>query len=499
MTFSTKPVRKPGWPPARVLRPVFYIIGAVQIGMAGLMLTSALVSVIYREWDQLPGLLSAVLVTALFGFVLFRFVGHSGPITVKVGFAAVGLSWFVISLFGSLPFIFTGAIVDFTNAYFETASGFSTTGASIIPDPAVLSRTMIYWRALTQWIGGMGVIVLSVAILPLLGTGGVQLAKAESPGGTPDRLTPRFQDTARRLWLLYGAFTLVQTGFLVFSDMDLFEALTHSFTTMSTGGFSNEATSLDAFSSYAQWVVTVFMLLAGASFTLHLRALRNPIEYWRSAELKLYLGIVFAAIVIMTGGLLRDQPLDSAIREAAFNSISLITTTGYSTADFGVWRPALQVLVFGLLFIGGMSGSTAGAVKVFRVGILSKAAVLDVRRIIHPRAVFSLRYGKERVPDHVVESIQSFFLFYMFIFMTSTFLVTFIDANLTERLDLVTAASAVATAMGNVGPGLGDVGPLSNFQGLPGLVKWLLSGLMIVGRLEVFPVLVLFSRDLWKR
>lgn len=482
-------------------RTLAFVIGATVTAIGASMLLSAGVSIVYREWDTAVGILAAALITMLSGLIMWRLLGRPSPIGVKEGFATVGLTWFVLSIFGALPYLLTGSIASPTNAFFETASGFTTTGASILADPAVLPKGIGLWRGFTQWVGGMGVIVLSVAILPLLGTGGMQLARAESPGHTPDRLTPRFQETAKRLWLLYLGFTVIQGILLTFGDMSLYQAVVHSFTTMSTGGFGTEATSIAEFSVYTKWVITVFMFLAGASFALHFRALRerDPRRYWESAEFKLYGAIILVATIIVLGGLLRDHSVAIGIRDAAFNVVSLVTTTGYATTDFAAWRPALQIFVVGLMFLGGMAGSTAGAVKTFRVGILSKAAFTDLRRLVYPRGVFSIRFGRDRVADPVVESIQSFFLFYMFLFMTSTFLLAFIDANLSERLDLVTAASAVASSLGNIGPGLGAVGPTSNFATIPDLGKWMLSGLMIVGRLEIFPVLLLFTRDLWRR
>ena len=345
----------------------------------------------------------------------------------------------------------------------------------------------------------MGVIVLGVAILPLLGTGGMQLARAESPGHTPDRLTPRFQETAKRLWLIYAVITLIEFFLLWAGDMDGFEALIHSFTTMSTGGFGTEANSIAGFSVYTQWVITFFMFIAGISFALHFRAFSKPGEYWRSSEFRLYLLISVVAVVIIAGGLWRDHSPAVAIRDAAFNAISLTTTTGFTSTDWSLWRPALQIMVVGLMFVGGMAGSTAGAIKTFRVGVLTKAAFADIRRLVHPRAILVTRFGGRRITEPVVEAVQSFFLFYMFLFMTTTFVVAFIDANMAEGLDLVTVTSAVAASIGNIGPGLGDVGPAANYSGLPDLVKWLLASLMIVGRLEIFPVLVLFTKDLWKR
>ncbi len=486
-------------PAVGLLRTVAFVLGSVLLFVAVAMATSALVSAAYQEFEVAMWIAVAAGITGVFGFATRRFVTRPETITVKQGFATVGLAWFVFSIFGALPYLLSGAIPSISDAVFETASGFTTTGASILPDPSLLPRGISFWRALTQWLGGMGVIVLGVAILPLLGTGGMQLARAESPGHTPDRLTPRFQETAKRLWLVYAGITVIEIIFLALGDMTGFQAVIHSFTTMSTGGFGTEATSIAGFSVYTQWVITVFMFLAGVSFALHYKALRKPGAYLRSAEFRLYVFITLVAVVIVAGGLVRDQSAGDAIRDAAFNTISLTTTTGYASADFGIWRPALQIMMVGLMFLGGMAGSTAGAIKTFRIGILSKAAYSDLRRLIHPRGVFVTRFGDTTVGEPIVEAVQSFFLFYMFLFMSSTFALAFIDANVSEGLDLVTAASAVAASIGNIGPGLGEVGPAANYAGLPDLAKWLLSGLMIVGRLEIFPVLVLFTRDLWRR
>lgn len=487
-------------PPAlSLLKTVAYVLGSVLLFVGVAMTTAAIVGALFGEYETALWIAISAGITSLAGYVTRRVVRRPTSITVKQGFATVGLAWFVFSIFGALPYLLTGEIPNITDAVFETASGFTTTGASILPDPSVLSHGISFWRAMTQWLGGMGVIVLGVAILPLLGTGGMQLARAESPGPTPDRLTPRFQGTAKRLWLVYAAITAVEIVMLWVGDMDGFQAVIHSFTTMSTGGFGTEPDSIAGFSDYTTWVITFFMFAAGVSFALHFRAWNKPVEYARNAEFKLYSFITIAAVVIMAGGLVGDFSTSDAIRDAAFNTISLTTTTGFASADFGLWRPALQIMIVGLMFLGGMAGSTAGGMKTFRVGVLSKAAFADLRRLVHPRGVFITHFGKQKVSEPVIEAVQSFFLFYMFLFMTATFGLAFIDANLSEGLDLVTATTAVAASIGNIGPGLGDVGPASNYANLPELAKWLLSGLMIVGRLEIFPVLVLFTRDLWRR
>jgi trk system potassium uptake protein len=486
--------------PARsLLKTVAFVLGSILVFIAVAMILAAVVSVVYGEFTTAIWIGVAATLTAGAGYATRRTVRRPETITVKQGFATVGLAWFVFSLFGALPYVLTGAIPDVTDAVFETASGFTTTGASILPEPGTLPNGVLFWRAMTQWLGGMGVIVLGVAILPLLGTGGMQLARAEYPGGAPDRLTPRFQETAKRLWLVYAAITLIEVILLSLGDMTGFQALVHSLTTMSTGGFGTEADSIAGFSDYTKWVITFFMFVAGASFALHFRAWNRPAEYVRNAEFRLYAFIVVTAIVVVAGGLLADFSTGDAIRDAAFNTVSLVTTTGYAASDFGVWRPALQIMVVGLMFLGGMAGSTAGGMKTFRIGVLSKAAYADLRRLVHPRGVFITHFGRQKVSEPVIEAVQSFFLFYMFLFMTATFGLAFIDANLTEGLDLVTATSAVAASLGNIGPGLGDVGPMANYADLPQLAKWMLASLMIVGRLEIFPVLVLFTKDLWRR
>ena len=463
------------------------------------MLPAAVTSLIYREQEVAGWITLSALLTILAGLFGWRVMGRPGTLTTKVGFASVGLAWFAMACFGVLPYLLTGAIDNLTNAFFETASGFTTTGASVVPDPAALPRGILMWRSTTQWLGGMGVIVLSLAILPLLGTGGVQLARAESPGPEPDRLTPRFRETAKRLWYVYALLTLVEVLALWAGDMTLFQAINHAFTTMATGGFSTEATSIDGFSPYAQWVVIVFMFIAGTSFALHFRALRDPGRYLKNTEFRLFAGIVAVATLVMALSLWGQEPASDVIRDSVFTALALVTGTGYATADFGAWIPALQLFVVGLMFVGGMAGSTAGGIKIYRIGVLVKAAAADLRRLIHPRGIFLIRFGSKRVNEPVVESVQSFFLFFMFLFMTGTFLLGFLGAVFGPELSLVEAASATASALGNIGPALGEMGPTGNYSALTWPGKWLLSLLMIAGRLELFPVLLLFTRSLWRR
>ena len=479
-------------------RHLLHVVGAVVAAVGVSMLSAVVVSLVYREWSDAALITAAAATTVVVGLALWKGFDRPGELTTRESFATVGLAWTAMCLVGTLPYLFTGSITNVTDAMFETTAGFTTTGASIIPDPALLPHGIQFWRSLTQWIGGMGIIVLSVAILPLLGMGAVQLARAESPGPTPDRLTPRFQETAKRLWLVYLIFTVVELILLWIGDMTLFEALNHSLTTLSTGGYSTNSGSLGAFSAYSQWIVIVFMVIAGASFSLHYRAAQDPRRYWKNPELRLYLGIMAAAAVIITVGTWGEAVAD-VIRDAVFTSVSIITTTGYATADFGMWTPALQIMIVGMMFIGGMAGSTSGSVKVYRLEVLYEASRMDVRRLIHPRGVFVTRVGRSPVPDMIVEAIQTFFLLYMFAFMTGTFLLAIIGSMGDPQLDPITTVSAVASSIGNVGPGLGLVGPTETYQVVPALGKWLLAALMIVGRLEILPILILFNQELWRR
>jgi trk system potassium uptake protein TrkH len=480
-------------------RHLLHVVGAVLGAIGVSMLSAPAISVVYREWSDVPGLVLAAVITAFVGFALWRIFDRPGELSTREGFAAVGLAWIALALFGALPYLLTGSIGNLTDAVFEAAAGFTTTGSSIVPDPGDLSHGILFWRSLTQWIGGMGIIVLSIAILPLLGMGAVQLARAESPGPMPDRLTPRFKETAKRLWFVYFVLTAVETVLLWFGDMSLFEAVNHAFTTMSTGGFSTNDGSLGAFSAYTQWIVILFMALAGISFALHYKAVtRDWKAYFRSVELRVYLSIVAIAAVLMVIGTWGGS-VATTVRDGLFTALTIVTTTGYATADFGLWIPALGIMIVGLMFIGGMAGSTSGAIKTNRLHILYEASRTDVRRLIHPRGVFITRVGKSAVPDVVVETVQTFFLLYMFAFMTGTLLMAIIGSLSGAEIDIVTTVTAVASSLGNVGPGLGDVGPTGNYLGVPWAGKWLLVSLMIVGRLEILPILILFNREVWRR
>jgi trk system potassium uptake protein TrkH len=480
-------------------RHLLHVVGAVLGAIGIAMLSPVVVSIIYQEWTDIPGLVMAALVTTLVGLALWKVFDRPGELSTREGFAAVGLAWIALAIAGALPYLFTGAIGNVNDAIFESSAGITTTGASVIADPGSISHGVLFWRSLTQWVGGMGIIVLSIAILPLLGMGAVQLARAESPGPMPDRLTPKFRDTAKRLWLVYVVLTVIEILLLWLGDMNLFEAVNHSLTTLSTGGFSTNPGSIGAYSSYSQWVVMVFMALAGTSFALHYKVVRRDAKaYFSSIELRVYLGIVLVAAALMAvarwGG-----SVVILVRDSLFTSLTIVTTTGFGTVDFAVWIPALEILIVGLMFVGGMAGSTSGAIKSDRLYILYEASRTDVRRLIHPRGVFVTRVGRAIVPDLVVETVQTFFLLYMFAFMTGTLLLAIVGSIAEPNLDMVTTVSAVASSLGNVGPGLGEVGPIGNYLGIPWPGKYLLSALMIIGRLEILPILILVNREVWRR
>lgn len=479
-------------------RHLLHVVGAVIAATGAAMFAPVAVSLLYREWGEAGWIGLSGAITVACGLVLWKVFDRPGEVATKEAFAAVGLSWFGIAVFGMLPYLLTGSIDNITDAFFETAAGYTTTGASVIADPEMLSHGMLLWRSMTQWLGGMGVIVLSIAVLPLLGLGAVQLARAESPGPMPDRLTPRFRDTAKRLWFVYLVLTAAEIVLLAFGDMSLFESVNHAFTTMSTGGFSTDAGSLGAFGAYSQWIVIAFMIAAGSSFSLHYRAVRNPLVYAKNSEFRLYAAVMLlaaAVIVLFTW----EGGAHDTIRDAVFTTVSIVTTTGYATADFAMWIPALELIVVGLMFVGGMAGSTSGAVKTYRLEVLAGASRADLRRLIHPRGVFVTRVGRQAVPDALVEAVQTFFLLYMFSFMTGVALLGIIEAVVGSDLSMVAIVSGVASSLGNVGPGLAELGPTANYLPVAWPGKWLLAVLMIVGRLEILPVVLLFTRELWRR
>jgi trk system potassium uptake protein TrkH len=413
------------------------------------------------------------------------------------GYIVVTSGWLVMSVFGALPFILSGSIPDFTNAFFETISGYTTTGASILNDIESVSKGILFWRSFTQWIGGMGIIVLAVAILPFLGIGGMQLFVAEAPGITPDKLQPRIQDTAKRLWFIYVGLTLLEAILLYVGGMGAFDAVNHSLTTMATGGFSTKNASAAYYDTpFIQYVLIVFMFLAGTSFTLTYYALkRNFKKITKNEEFIVYtiFTLVITVIVTIMVMVVTDHGLEKSFRDSLFQVVSIITTTGFVSADYTSWAPFLSVLFFILLLVGGSAGSTAGGVKIIRHVVLFKNSFLELKRQLHPSAVLPVRISGKAIDQGVVSNVLAFIMIYILIFILGVILLS------TMNLDFTTAFGAVATSLGNVGPGIGNVGPLDNFYEIPTAGKWLLSFLMLLGRLELFTVLMILTPHFWKK
>lgn len=440
----------------------------------------------------------AAAITGSIGIIGWYAIGKKDRDSIgkRDGYLIVALTWVVISIFGSLPFVFSGAIPDFTNAFFETISGFTTTGATILTDIEIVPRHMLYWRAMTHWIGGMGIIVLTVAILPFLGIGGLQLMIAEMPGITPDKLHPRITSTAKRLWGIYVIFTAAEVILLWIGEMDFFESVCHSFATMATGGFSTKNASIAAYGIYSQYVIIVFMLLAGINFTLHYFFLHRSFrKVFSNEELRLYFWIILAVTVFITVGLLVSEHsgLEIAFRDTLFTVTSIITTTGFVTANYYLWPSYLWILIFALMFIGGSAGSTGGGVKVIRHLLLLRNSWQEIKRSIHPQAIITVKYNGKSVSQQLIFNVMAFFLVYVLLFSAGTILLSLLGN------DFETSIGASIATLGNIGPGIGHVGPVDNYAFFGNIEKWLLSFLMLLGRLELFTILIVISPVFWRR
>ncbi len=461
------------------------------------MLTGIPFSLYYGDND-VAVLLSTGLGIAVIGFVLYWFTkSKSKEISKREGYIVVTLGWIVMSFFGALPFVIHGAIPSFTDAFFETMSGFTTTGASILNNIEAVPHGLLFWRSLTQWLGGMGFIVLSIAILPFLGIGGMQLFVAEVPGPTKDKIHPRVRETAKRLWGIYVILSFAEFILLLIGGMSVFDAVNHTFTTMATGGFSTKQASIAAYPSpFIQYIIVLFMFMAGMNFSLHYYLLhRNFKQVYKNEEFRFYSFIIVAFTIVITIGLYSTHQVnfELSFRDSLFQTVSMITTTGYVTADYEMWGVFYHTLFFLMLFIGGSAGSTGGSVKVVRHWLLIKNSALELKRLIHPRAVIPVRYNNISVGKDIIFNIMAFLLFYIAIFVAGTIVMTMVG------LDFLTAMGSVATSLGNVGPAIEGVGPSDNFSHIPDIGKWILSFLMMLGRLELFTVLIIFSPSFWKK
>lgn len=477
-------------------RMIASLLGTLLI-IVGLMMATCIPWAIYYEEPWTAYLLSSG-ITVISGLLLrlLHVKNENRDVRKRDGFLIVTFGWLAMGLFGTLPFLLTGAIPSFTEAFFETMSGFTTTGATILTDIEAMPKGILFWRSLTHWIGGMGIIVLTIAILPLLGVGGMQLFVAEAPGVTPDKLHPRITETAKRLWIIYFVLTLVEMTLLRLGGMTFFDAINHAFATMATGGFSTKNASIAAYNNpFIHYVITFFMFLAGINFTLLYFGFSGKVgRLFRNEEFRTYGLIIVGVTVVMTLGLYFSQSIgfEPAFRAAIFQVVSIVTTTGFITENYLEWPYFLTFLVFILFFSGGSTGSTAGGVKMMRHIVLIKNSFLELKRQLHPSAVIPVRFNGKAVPQHITYTVAAFVLIYLIIFFLGALVMSAIG------LDFPSAIGSVTATLGNIGPGVGSVGPVDNFAHLPTSGKLFLTFLMLLGRLELFTVLILFMPYFWR-
>jgi trk system potassium uptake protein TrkH len=484
-----------------MIKVVVFISGGILPVLALATIPTIIYGFMQSNMEFATSLIVLALLTISISYLIRKFVLPTRQLTTIQGFGAVGLSWIFMSLFGTIPYVLSGIDLSYTNIFFETVSGLTTTGSSILTDIEAVDKSLLIWRSTTQWLGGMGVIVLTITVLPLLGSGGINLFKAESPGPSADRLTPKFKDTAKLLWIVYISLTILQTILLYYSGLNIFDAFNHSLTTLSTGGFSTFNTSVSEFSTLSKFIINIFMYLAGTSFILLLKTIRSKSlsEFFKSTEFLFYSFIVISTAIIFLFKTIRiNENIFESINNAFFTSLTLITTTGFTNLNYENWNINYKTFILGLMFLGGMAGSTAGGLKTIRVIALLKSVRNEIRKIFYPNAIFKIRMSKSILPEKMIESVQTFFILYVAIFVLGTFAISISSNYHGTPLSFEATMSAVASAMNNIGPGLGEIGPVKNYFFIDSLTKTLLSLLMIIGRLEIFPIAILLYRKTWK-
>ena len=479
------------------LKVIGNIIGILLL-INGLLMLTAVPFGIYHGEGSWKGILVASLVNSVIGFILYYNTkdNENKELKRRDGYLIVILSWIAMSLFGMLPYIFTDQISNVPDAFFETVSGYTTTGASILNDIEILDHGILYWRSLTQWIGGMGIIVLAVAILPFLGIGGMQLFVAEAPGVSVDKLQPRIKETAMRLWQIYISFTVVLFFILWAEGMNSFEAVNHAMTTFATGGFSTKNASIGYFESpLIQYTIILFMFISATNFTLTYFAIKLDFKkVFQNEEFRIYSSFIIflTAIVFITLYLIDSSYAEETFRSALFSVVSIITTTGFTTVDFTGWTEFITILFFILMFFGASAGSTSGGIKIVRHVVLLKNSYIELKKQLHQQGIFILRFNNTKVPQSVVTNILAFMMLYVVIFSIGSVIMTLMG------VDFITAIGSVAATLGNIGPGIGDVGPASNFSSIPDAGKYFLSLLMLIGRLELLTFLLILTPAFWK-
>lgn len=477
---------------ARFLAVIVFLISACML--------MPLVWAVREGGNEVRAFSLSILFGLLFSSALFWFSrkAQGRDMGTREAFAAVALAWIFASFQGCLPYYLGGYVSDFTEAYFEAMSGFTTTGATIFRDIETLPRGIIFWRAVTHWLGGMGIVVLTLALLPMLGMGVTQLFKAEVPGPVLEKISPRIQDSALMLWKVYLGITAAGILLMLAGGMDLYDSVCHVFAAVSTGGFSTRNQSVGWYhSAFIDWSLTAVMFVSGANFGLHLLAIKNrTLKPYRDPEFKFYSGVALLSTFVITTSLFRNScypTIIECLRYSAFQAVSMMTTTGFVTADFSKWPTITQMTIVVLMFIGGCAGSTSGAIKCIRIQMVLKQISAEVRRFIHPHAYVPIRLGDKTITDKLAFSASSFIALYFVIFAVAAVMISYTGE------DVVTSITAVAVTLGNIGPGLGDVGPATTFHTQTILAKWIYVFCMLCGRLELYTVLVLFTKDAWHR
>lgn len=479
------------------LSSIFRITGIVLMVIGSSMLPSILVCVIYDEPGVYMPFIYTMAITLVLGITLIKFFVHdSRPLKVRDGFFIVSLCWIVSCVVGAVPFMVTGSIPSFADAFFESCSGFSTTGASALSDVEALPKGILFWRSFTHWIGGMGILIFAIALMPSLGISGQNIAVSEAPGPTLDKMTPKMSDTAKTLYEIYLLFTIIETILLMLGGMNLYDALIHTFGTVGTGGFSNYNTSVGHFdSTYIKVVITAFMVLCGVNFNLmYYSVKRGPKIFLEDSEFKLYLFFFGGSTLFIFAVLMISRTYDSfadAAVESAFQTSTILTTTGFASADYETWPMICQMTILMLMFMGGCSSSTSGGVKIVRILVLLKLIRRGVSTRLHPNVVENIKLNGQNMPSDAVSAIANHMFLYICMIFVGTFIVSF------ENADLMTCFSSVITCLGNIGPGFGAVGPSENFSGLADLSKYLLSFYMIAGRLELYTLFILLTPKFW--
>ena len=472
---------------------VLNVLGGLLRFLGLIMVVPLLVAYYYDE--SLYPFIVAVLITGLTGIILSLKYKSDEDWKTREGFAIVALGWLAAATFGAIPYVFDG--ITPLNALFESMSGFTTTGATVFVDIESHSRSILFWRSMTQWLGGMGIIMLFIAILPKLGVAGRQLFRAEAPGPTEDKLKPRIRETAKILWMVYVVISLIEVGLLLLAKMSLYDAVTHTFTTMACGGFSPYADSVKAFNSpLIEGIITLFMFIAGANFALHYKTLYvNKKSLLKDNEFKFYATIVLFATGLLTVLLWRDMDYSAfdSLRYAGFQVISIVTTTGFATTDFNLWSDSTRMLLFIIMFIGGSAGSTAGGIKIVRVLLLLKYGRRELFKSIHRKAIKPIKFNGTTVSDDVMKSIVSFVVIYLIIFMVSSGILSILG------MDMISSLTASIATLGNIGPGFNMIGPMANFDIVHPIGKLVLIANMWIGRLEVFTVIVMLTPEFWKK